>query len=83
MNVEDEVAIAHRRKWEGEVKKGCSYTKPWLDLDAKAFRAYRDRETDVLPEAPSDRVIMLDVRGQDVLCLALGGGQQSAGGKGR
>ena len=78
MNIQDEVAAANQRLWEEEVKEGCGYTIPWLDLDVEAFRAYRERETDVLPEPPSDRVVMLDVRGKDVLCLALGGGQQSA-----
>lgn len=77
MNTQDEVAAANRKLWEEEVKKGCGYTIPWLDLDVEAFRAYRERETDVLPEPPSHRVVMLDVREKDVLCLALGGGQQS------
>jgi len=48
----------------------------------EAFRAFRERETDVLPDPycddPAAKVIMADIQGKDVLLLAQGGGQQSA-----
>jgi len=78
MDKQDEVAAANRKLWEEEVARGCGYTIPWLDLDVQAFRAYRERETNVLPEAPSGSITMFDVRDKDLLCLALGGGQQTA-----
>lgn len=33
MTIKDEAAIANRRLWEEEVKKGCGFTLPWLGLD--------------------------------------------------
>jgi len=65
MSIQDEVAAANRGLWEEEVKKGCGYTIPWLDLNTEAFRAYREGETDVLPKPycddPCDRLVMANV----------------------
>jgi SAM-dependent methyltransferase len=59
-----------------------AYGKPFLDLDVESYRAYREGETSVLPKPycddPIDSVMMANVRGKEVLCLAGGGGQQSA-----
>lgn len=58
------------------------YTLPWLDLDVEAFRACREGQAERLPEPyasdPVARVMFGGVRGLEVLCLAGGGGQQSA-----
>jgi len=58
------------------------YTLPWLDLDVDSFRAYREGARGCLPEPfsadPVDRLMMSGVHNLDVLCLAGGGGQQSA-----
>jgi SAM-dependent methyltransferase len=81
MAINDEVAIANQRLWEAEVKKGCGYTIPWLDLDISLLRQYADGELDVLPEPLTcifPASVFADVVGRDVLCLASGGGQQSA-----
>ncbi|NQU04761.1 MAG: class I SAM-dependent methyltransferase [Calditrichaeota bacterium] len=76
----DEIAIANKQLWEKEVREGCEYTIPWLDLDVDLLKRYADGELDPTQEPmftylPS---ILLDVKDKDVLCLALGGGQQSA-----
>jgi SAM-dependent methyltransferase len=63
------------------VKKGCGYTIPWLDLNVSLLGQYASGELDSLPE-PLDCLsppsVFADVEGKDVLCLASGGGQQSA-----
>ena len=77
----DKVAIANQRLWENEVKKGCGYTIPWLELDVSLLRQYAEGKLESLPE-PLDGIhpasMFAGVEGQDVLCLAAGGGQQSA-----
>jgi len=82
MNELDEIAFANKAHWEKAVKEGAGFTRPYLDLDVEAFRAYRERKTKNLPKPygdnPVGRVVMKDVQGKDVLCLAAGGGQQSA-----
>ena len=81
MGMNDEVALANRKLWEEEVKQGCGYTIPWLDLDAGLLREYTSGELESLPE-PMDCLsppsVFAGVEGKDVLCLASGGGQQSA-----
>ena len=81
MREKDEVAIANERHWERMVREGCGYTIPWLDLDPDTIRRYARGELDPVPK-PLDAItpfnILTDVEGKDVLCLASGGGQQSA-----
>ena len=79
--MKDEVAIINERHWERMVKEGCGYTIPWLELDRNLIQKYVRGELDtVLPDdldmTPPN--ILADVEGKDVLCLASGGGQQSA-----
>lgn len=81
MRDRDEVAITNQKLWEDEVKKGCGYTIPWLDIDIPTLQQFAQGELEFLPEPltcmyPAD--FFADVRGKDVLCLASGGGQQSA-----
>ena len=81
MSMNDEVAVANRRLWEEEVKKGCGYTIPWLDLDIALLRRYARGGLERLPEpleCLSPFSVFAGVEGKDVLCLAAGGGQQSA-----
>jgi SAM-dependent methyltransferase len=81
MSMNDDVAVANQRLWEEEAKKGCGYTIPWLDLDVDLLRRYASGELASLPE-PLDCLsppsVFSNVEGKDVLCLASGGGQQSA-----
>jgi len=77
----DEVLVANERHWDRMVREGCGYTIPWLDLDADMIRRYAQGRSDVVPtplDVMTPRSILTDVEGKDVLCLASGGGQQSA-----
>lgn len=63
----DELAQYNRERWMELVQARVPYSRPWLDLDkAKAAQAI------------DPKGIIGDVEGKDVLCLAGGGGQQSA-----
>jgi len=82
MYIKDEIA---RRKLEllrEDAREGASYTIPWLDLDVEAYSLYREGKTSVLPKPfcddVIDRMMAENVQGKNVLCLAGGGGQQSA-----
>ena len=63
----DDVAGYNRDRWQALVEAGVSFSRPWLELDAETARARLDQEGH-----------LGEVAGQDVLCLAGGGGQQSA-----
>lgn len=81
MKEKDEVAAANERLWEREVQKGCGFTIPWLDLHSDVIRQYVRGTLAHVPESltvMSPREILAEVEGRDVLCLACGGGQQSA-----
>jgi RimJ/RimL family protein N-acetyltransferase len=76
MAARDEIA---RRKLEDvrrAVAAGNDYTRPWLDLDVEACA--RGTLPARYAEDPPARMMMHGVRGMRVLCLAGGGGQQSA-----
>ena len=67
--------------WERMVKEKCTFTQPWLNLDPAIIRQYAQGELTQAPEPleemyPPD--VLNNVAGKDVLCLASGGGQQSA-----
>lgn len=81
MTKKDEVAAANERLWEGEVRKGCGFTIPWLELDPEVIGQYVGGTLEHVPEpltVMSPRGILAGAGGKDVLCLACGGGQQSA-----
>lgn len=63
----DDVARFNKERWEALAKAGVMYSRPALDLTVEAARQMVDREGK-----------MDHPRGRDVLCLASGGGQQSA-----
>jgi len=81
MTERDEIAAANRAHWEREVKRKQSFTVPWLDLNVETIQRYIAGQ---LEPVPSDLFviyptsILKDVAGKDVLCLAAGGGQQTA-----
>lgn len=62
----DDLAAVNRARWNALVDANVQYTQPFLDFTSDQARAWLD---------PGG--IMGDVTGQDVLCLAAGGGQQS------
>jgi ubiquinone/menaquinone biosynthesis C-methylase UbiE len=82
MQPADEIARMNLEVIRREIKNGEEFTIPWLDLDVEAYRAYRQGESARLPrpycDDPADRALMESVQGLQVLCLAGGGGQQSA-----
>lgn len=63
----DEISAFNRERWNALVEAGVEYSRPWLDLTSETVRAKLD------PDG-----LIGDVHGKDVLCLANGGGQQSA-----
>jgi SAM-dependent methyltransferase len=81
MSKQDDIALANEQHWNRMVEEGCGYTIPWLDLDVATIRRYASSQLDPVPGPlihiyPSN--LLASVEGRDVLCLALGGGQQSA-----
>lgn len=63
----DDLHRHNKERWEALAAANVAYARPLLDLDAEKARAVVDA-----------RGVMGDVRGKEVLCLASGGGQQSA-----
>ena len=80
--IKDEIAKRNLELTIEAVASGL-YGQPQLDLDVAAFSAYREGDSDKLPpesnpEDPAQALMLNDVRGVNALCLAGGGGQQSA-----
>lgn len=77
MSMKDQVAVANQRLWEEEVKKGCGYTIPWLDLDASLLRLYARGELESLPDplaCLSPPSVFAAVEGKDVRNRSVVGG---------
>lgn len=80
METMDEIAKANQRLWDEEVRKGCGYTIPWLEVDLSTLRRFAAGEQECLPEpmdCASPGTVFEGVENRTVLCLAAGGGQQS------
>jgi SAM-dependent methyltransferase len=81
VNKQDEIATINERHWQKMVKEGCGFTRPWLDLDPLLIRQYAKGRLEPVPEPLIEMypaTVLAEVEGKDVLCLASGGGQQSA-----
>lgn len=63
----DEVAQFNRERWNDLVAAKVAYGQAWLDLDVAGARQWL-----------KDHYVTADLTNKDVLCLANGGGQQSA-----
>jgi SAM-dependent methyltransferase len=63
----DRVYNYNRQRWEALVRAKALFTRPWLDLDPVSARERLDPWS-----------LLGDIDGKQVLCLAGGGGQQSA-----
>ena len=77
----DEITIANRAHWEAAVLKKNGFTVPWLDLDRDDILQYAEGQLDPIPYHLYQiypAYLLRDVAHRDVLCLAAGGGQQSA-----
>lgn len=81
MSPQDRIAAANEQWWEKMVKERCGFTRPWLDLDRRRILQYCSGSL-TTPNDPLSamfpRSVLSGVEGKDVLCLASGGGQQSA-----
>lgn len=64
----DEIARYNMGRWNELAEAGVAYARPYLDLDERSARDLVD------PDG-----VIGELKGKDVLCLAGGGGQQSAG----
>jgi ubiquinone/menaquinone biosynthesis C-methylase UbiE len=63
----DELSGYNKERWDELARSGVEFSRPWLDLDDHAAR-----------ERIDPYGILNEIAGKDVLCLASGGGQQSA-----
>lgn len=78
---QDKNAARNKDWWDKMVKEGCGFTQPWLDLEKQEIQQYIQNPQGTPNEQlgtmfPAD--ILSNVDGKEVLCLASGGGQQSA-----
>lgn len=81
MKAQDEAGDASRKHWERMAREGCEFTRPWLNLDGELVRVYARGELASAPDPLNEMYpagVLANVEGRDVLCLASGGGQQSA-----
>ena len=77
----DEIARINRRHWENLASRRMMYTTPWLDLDPDLVRSFGEGGVELMPGPYAclyPRSVFQGVKGKRVLCLASGGGQQSA-----
>jgi SAM-dependent methyltransferase len=77
----DKISIANRSHWEAEVLRKNGFTVPWFDLDRDDILQYAEGQLDSIPYHLYQiypAYLLKDVAHKDVLCLAAGGGQQSA-----
>ncbi len=77
----DEFAAVNKEHWVRMVQEGCGFTRPWLNLDRDLLRQCVAGQLDGVPEPLLDMYpvkVLADVEGKEVLCLASGGGQQTA-----
>lgn len=77
---QDKSTSRNKQWWQKMVAEKCGFTRPWLDLTKKDILRYRsgalnnhEQLQNIFPVE-----ILCDIDGKDVLCLASGGGQQSA-----
>jgi SAM-dependent methyltransferase len=81
MSEPDNLARRNHQAWEKDVQQNGPYTMPWLDLEPNVLRAFAEGEIETLPEPYAyiyPHFILRNLAGKEVLCLASGGGQQSA-----
>jgi SAM-dependent methyltransferase len=75
----DEITRKVEQCWDRGVEQGDPCTRPLLDLTPEMVAEYADGRRDELPGVSIEpRHLLEGAEGKDVLCLASGGGQQSA-----
>lgn len=81
VNRQDEIGEANKHLWEKMAKERCGFTRPWLNLNRALIEQYAQGELTSAPEPLTEMYpasVLANVADKDVLCLASGGGQQSA-----
>lgn len=81
MDERDKAAAINELFWQRLVNEGQTFTRPWLDLDRGVLECYASGRLATVPQPLSQiypSSVLADVAGKNVLCLASGGGQQSA-----
>lgn len=81
MKIEDEISAVNEQHWARMVKEGCGFTRPWLNLNRDLLHQYVEGELNPVPAPLLDIYpvsVLANIEGKQVLCLASGGGQQSA-----
>lgn len=78
----DEIARINLLNWEKDVRDGVPYTVPFLNLSAQEYKNYAVGKSEKWPckvwQDSAGGILMQKSIGKKVLCLASGGGQQSA-----
>lgn len=77
----DEIAKINRKGFNEDVENQLRYTRPWLEIDPEIINEYINGKLSILPypyEYIYPAIILQNVDNKRVLCLASGGGQQSA-----
>lgn len=72
MTMTDELTNYNRERWNAMVAARCAYTRPFLEMTPQLAQEWVDKQQ-VLQKARFTSLV-----GKDVLCLAGGGGQQTA-----
>lgn len=81
MNFLDEAARANQLHWDKMVVESCGFTEPWLDLTKELLEEFAESKLDPVPKTLHNifpPAILKGAKDKHVLCLASGGGQQSA-----
>ena len=81
MRIKDEIGAVNKRHWARMVEEECGFTRPWLNLDRNLLCQYVEGQLDTVPALLLEMYpvsVLEGVEGKEVLCLASGGGQQSA-----
>jgi len=81
VNERDDIAQVNKALWKSWAGDNDQYTTPWLDLKRDLLEDFVEGRIEVLPRPYMyvyPRRVLEAVAGKKVLCLATGGGQQSA-----
>jgi ubiquinone/menaquinone biosynthesis C-methylase UbiE len=81
MRINDKIGTINEQHWARMVKDGCEFTRPWLNLNRDLLHQYVEGQLDPVPAPLLEMYpanVLVNIEGKKVLCLASGGGQQSA-----
>lgn len=77
----DDIAKFNEKMWDGYAAQKSEYTQPWLELRRSLVEDFAAGRIDPMPRPYMyiyPQYIFENLEGKDVLCLAGGGGQQTA-----